>query len=156
MRRLQRGFTLIELMIAVAIVGILAAIAIPAYSDYVARAKRADATLALIGLSQAMERFNANNGTYCGATGGGVGVCTPLNVAPTIFAQQVPTDAAPARAYYNLRVTVLAANNYEIRAVRTGSMANDLCGDLHLTASGVQSIVNNTAGASTVSECWRK
>jgi len=53
----QAGFTLIEIMIVVVVISILASIAIPAYSDYVARAKRAQAQGALFELSSAMERF---------------------------------------------------------------------------------------------------
>ncbi len=153
MRKRQRGFTLVELMIAVAIIGILAAIAIPSYRDYIARAKRADATLALSGLAQAMERYNANNGTYCGSDNGGtVGTCV-ADDSPGIFAPSVPTDGGTA--YYNLRIFTVSATNYELRAVRTGSMASDKCGTLQLAASGVQSLVGSTGGA-TVAECWRK
>lgn len=150
MRKQSEGFSLIELMIAVAIVGVLAAIAIPSYRDYVARAKRADATLALAGLAQAMERYNANNGTYCGASTLTVNDCTIG--APGNFARTVPTDGGTA--YYNLRITVLAANNYVLEAQRTGSMASDKCGTLQLSAAGVQSITLNTG--TTVSDCWRK
>jgi type IV pilus assembly protein PilE len=153
MHKTQQGFTLIELMIAVAIVGILAAIAIPAYVEYVARAKRADATLALVGLSQAMERYSANNGTYCGSDAGGtLGTCA-FPDAPGVFAQTVPTDGG--RAYYNLRITIVTNTDYTLQAQRTGSMATDPCGTLQLNASGVQSITGNAAGT-TVTDCWRK
>lgn len=151
MRGKNQGFTLVELMIVVAIIGVLAAIAIPSYKESVARGKRSDAQLALVGLSQAMERFNANNGTYCGSDNGGtVGTCV-ADDAPGMFAQAVPTDGGTA--YYNLRIFTVSVNDYALRAVRTGSMSNDKCGDLTMTASGVRGIVNNTA---TVTECWRK
>jgi len=58
------GFTLIELMIVVAIIGILAGIAYPAYQDYVTRAKRADAKVALLSLQLAQEKYRANNVSY--------------------------------------------------------------------------------------------
>ena len=63
-----RGFTLIEIMIVVAIVGILAAVAVPAYTDYVKRAKIADATSNLSTKRVQMEQFFQDNRTYVGAT----------------------------------------------------------------------------------------
>ncbi len=152
MRKQQTGFTLIELMIVVAIIGILAAIAVPAYGQYIAKAKRAEAEVALVALAQAMERYNANNATYCGVVNGTVGNCA--TGAPNgIFAQTVPTGGGTA--YYNLRITTLTATDYTLQAQRTGSMANDRCGTLQLTASGVQSITSNASGT-TVTDCWKK
>ncbi len=62
----QTGFTLIEIMITVAIVAILAAIAYPAYTDQLRKARRADAKAALMDLAQSAERFYTQNGTYDG------------------------------------------------------------------------------------------
>lgn len=62
------GFTLIELMITVAIVGILASIAIPSYSDYVRRGKVAEATSTLADLRVKMEQYFQDNRTYAGST----------------------------------------------------------------------------------------
>ncbi|MCP3674722.1 MAG: prepilin-type N-terminal cleavage/methylation domain-containing protein, partial [Gammaproteobacteria bacterium] len=59
------GFSLIEVMIVVAIVSILAAIAFPSYQESVAKAKRADAQGALVSLAGVMERFYTENNTYC-------------------------------------------------------------------------------------------
>ena len=71
----QKGFTLIELMITVAIIGILAAIAMPQYSDYVKRGKAAEATSNLANLRIKMEQYFQDNRTYVG------GPCAPTTGA---------------------------------------------------------------------------
>jgi type IV pilus assembly protein PilE len=69
MKRIQQGFTLIEVMITVAIVGILLAVAVPAYSDYVTRGRLTEAFTALGGAQPAAEQFWANQRTYVGFGG---------------------------------------------------------------------------------------
>jgi type IV pilus assembly protein PilE len=66
MKARARGFTLIEMMITVAIIGILASIAYPAYQDYVRRAARADAKAVLMETAQFMERHFTTNNAYTG------------------------------------------------------------------------------------------
>src|SRR5262247_420196 len=68
MKRMQQGFTLIELMIVVAIVGILAAIALPAYQDYTVRAKVSEALAAAGACKTSVAEYAANKGTLPGAT----------------------------------------------------------------------------------------
>lgn len=138
----SNGFTLLELMIVVAIVGILAAIAYPSYQEYVRDARRASATVALSSLAGAMERFYTTNNTYVGAASGGV---------PTIFSDQSPADGGAAE--YNLRITAAAADSYTIKAQRTGTQAGDDCGDFVLTQTGAESIENQAAGV-VATDCW--
>lgn len=68
MKRLQQGFTLIELMIVVAIVGILAAIALPAYQDYVIRSKMSEAEAAIAACKTSVAEYTATKGTLPGTT----------------------------------------------------------------------------------------
>jgi len=148
----QTGFTLIELMIVVAVVGILAAIALPAYQESVAKSKRADAQGALHSLAGSMERFFTENNTYCGSdNGGAVGTCVNGDI-PAFFSSQVPVDGGTA--YYNLTISAVTAGSYTLTATRTGSMAGDKCGDFTLTNTSVQAITNQDAGV-VAANCWR-
>lgn len=68
MQKLERGFTLIEVMIVVAIIGVLAAVAYPSYQDYVLRSKISEAVGAMESMRIDMERFYQDNRTYAGAS----------------------------------------------------------------------------------------
>lgn len=86
------GFTLIELLIVVAVIGILAAIAIPQYNDYVMRARIPGATSVLADMSTKMEQFFQDNRTYVGACV--AGTVAPLPAGTTDFTFACPTLTA--------------------------------------------------------------
>lgn len=140
------GFTLIELMITVAIIGILAAIAYPSYTAYVQRAKRANGQADLLLLANAMERYYTARGTYVGAdVEGGAGT--------VVFANHSPSDADRANRYYNLSIVNAAANSYLLQATATGSMASDAkCENFTLDGTGAKTI----SGSGSIAYCWKQ
>lgn len=155
-QRLQFGFTLIEVMIAVAIVGILAAVAIPNYSEYIARGRRAGAQTQLLAAQQWMERLYSESYRY-DQTASGTAVGTAFNAQPF----RTSPRAGEGSAAYNLSVDA-ARNTYTVTATRTGAAASDRCGNFTLTNTGVKSIASGTYNttkyptlAQAVTDCWR-
>lgn len=107
LRRPAAGFTLIEVMITVAIVGILAAIALPSYRDYILRGQVVDATNGLSVTRANMERFYQDNRTYASVTAGGVtytSPCSDTTVSKRTFGNFVVScSAGPSLTSYTLQ-----------------------------------------------------
>ena len=141
MKRTEKGFTLVELMIVVAIIGILAAIAYPSYQENVRSSRRADAQTALVGFAGALERYYAANNTYVGAVDGSK---KPLS---SVFPSEAPLDGNTK--FYDLTADV-TATTYTVYATPKGGQAGDKCGKLSYTSAGVKGV-----SSGTVAECWR-
>lgn len=135
----SKGFTLIELMIAIAIIAILASIALPNYREYVRRGDRASARAALLEAQQFMERFYAVNDAY-NQDKAGTAVALPVRL------QTAPVEAPK----YNVAISASAANSYTLTA--TPISADSKCGNLTLTNAGVK---GRSGTELTVADCWK-
>ncbi|MDR3560622.1 MAG: type IV pilin protein [Negativicutes bacterium] len=133
-RSKSKGFSLIELMITVAIIGILAAIALPSYQSYIARSNRAEAREILLEDAQFLERYYTENNKYTGAI-------LPYGVSPKT-----------GTAKYTISATSLVDQAFTLSAAPTGVMTGDGCGNLTLTSEGVKS----ETGTLGVDLCWGK
>ena len=102
----QTGITLIEMMIVVAIIGIIAAIALPSYNRYVENARAADAKSALMSLANTLERYHTQNMTYVGASIG--------SDADDIFPAEAPLDGTAK--FYDLVIANQNATTFRIEA----------------------------------------
>ena len=142
-----KGFTLVELMIAVVIVSILAAIALPAYSNYVKRGKISEATTNLSGLRVSMEQYYQDNRTYQDAAGN-CGVTMPGSPAVSYFAF---TCAAPTADTYTITATGLVSGGMS-SFVYTIDQSNNkkttsLPADWNLPAGGVGCWATKSGGS---------
>lgn len=143
-----RGFTLIELMIVVAIIALLAAITVPSYRQNVARGARADLKSVLMEDAAFMERFNTeNNGTYL--TAAGVQPVLPLLVSPR--------GATGTNVKYNIAFAAGEPTNrtYQLVATPANTMASDDCGTFTINNFG-QRESKNTLNGMTLDTCWNK
>lgn len=123
----QSGFSLIELMVVVGIIGLLASIALPTYNDHTRKTRRAAGGACALAAAQQMERYYTTQLTYVGG--------------PTAFV--CDSDALD---YYTITTTGVAAKAFSVTATPKGKQAGDSCGTLSINQAGVKA--PSTAG------CW--
>ena len=138
----MRGFTLIEMLVTVAVAGVLSSVALPSFEGQLQRARRADALVSMMLVQAAQERFRSNGASY--------GSLSAIGVA-----------ARSAAGHYTLQMTSFDADGFEVSAMANGVQARDTaCAFMTLTstganvayASGPTAALANPAAANRV--CW--
>ncbi|WP_053144005.1 type IV pilin protein [Pseudomonas sp. P97.38] len=132
MRSSNRGFTLIEIMIVIAIIGIVVTIGYPSLTEYMKKGRRTEIAGLLSEQAQILERYYSKNNSYSDAT----------------------TGLSNGNDFYTINRT-LADQSFTLTAVRKSgsSMATDKCGDFTLNNTGVRSMLNAASGVTT-KDCW--
>lgn len=138
-----RGFSLVELTVVVALLGVLLGIAVPLFVDYIKASKRADGVSVLVEAAQFMERNYSKSARY-DEDENGVAIALPPGVS-----------AAPrgsGASYYAISFAEAATETaYKLQAVPVNSMSGDDCGTFFLTHLGERSV----SGTKPLDECWR-
>ena len=135
----ESGFSFVELMVTIAILGILAAIAVPSYSEHIMRSRRTDAINALNDLALRLEQRYTDINAYAGAT------------IATDPATDVLASANSPEGFYTLAINAVAATTFSVTATPTGAQASDtLCGSYTLDHLGTRSV----SGTGGQQNCW--
>lgn len=132
------GFTLVEIMIAVVIVAVLAAIAYPVYTSYVRSSRRTAAINALQRAATAEEKYYATYNVYASSL---------ASLDYTSNAVKVPSDT---EYWYKLSASLDSDGGYVLKAEPVNSQQDDSCGTFQLTSTGSKTVT----GSKTESQCW--
>ena len=147
-RTRHRGFSLVEVLTVVTVIGILTALALPSYQEYVRRGHRAEARAGLLQAAQWMERVATANGVYPATTAKNGADVTPLPLSLT---------TVPGRRYaVSLKTATDSA--YTLIAVPSGAQSDDKCGTFTLDQSSVRGITSAaaTGSADLIADCWNR
>jgi type IV pilus assembly protein PilE len=144
--RQEQGFTLIEVMIVVAIIGILAAIAYPSYTEYVNRGRRSQAQAALLEAAQFMQRFYASNGKYDKTIG-------DVDVSLTGW-DRVPRETTSPQTY-TITLSAVSATSFTLQAAPQGAMLHDKCGSFKMDQTGLKAVTPPSGSSASVTDCWK-
>ena len=164
MKKLKlKGFSLLELMVTVAIIGLLLAIALPAYQNYVLKGHRAQARAAILDLMQQEERYATQNNCYLGFTTNSAGTATASAPVPSTACGGTTATSVPFKTFSGDN---LASSFYLMSATSCGSSlsiqdcvivtatpitSDTTVGSISLTSTGTKSCT----GSSDVTVCWQ-
>ena len=151
--RRSRGFTLIELVVAMLIEATLAAIAIPAYSNYARKARRVEAKTALLDIASLEERYFSVQQVYSAALSDmGYGSGASVTVGSSYYSVAAPTVVA---AVAPTATTAGSPATWTVTATAIGDQLKDTsCKTFTVTSQGVQSSTDSS-GADSTSICWK-
>jgi type IV pilus assembly protein PilE len=141
MRNRTRGFTLIEVLIVVAILGIIVAFGYPSYQEQVRKARRAEGMGELLEMADRLERRYSDQGTYAGIT------------ADVLYGTDTADDMRPTmNGHYKLNIVSADNVQFTISATPQGPQTKDKCGTFTMSSQGVKSV----SGSISVDECkWK-
>jgi type IV pilus assembly protein PilE len=136
--------TLIELVIVLAVVGILASVALPTYREHVASSRRTEAKSTLLEIAQSMERLYSERASYLSAAIG-----TKSQASDVLVFSQTTTR----NGYYTLSFQAKADQTFTLRAVPRSSQVGDKCGTFTYDQAGTRGLTGATSGWD-VAKCW--